>query len=165
MAANRQGAGTERPIRALEHAQHVHGHDGLGGISAPEPANVDIVRYDQLYADLIQEYEAELAVVAIGPLTNLAAMLASKPDLMRRVGKIVIMGGAVWKPGNVTPHAEFNFYRDPVAAAEVLSSGLPVTIVPLDVTSRCRWMNRTRLIWPAAPAGAMTSWPNSSALV
>ncbi len=115
-------------------AHHVHGPDGLGGIALPTPADFKTQDYLTVYRQAIEQYGSSLVILAIGPLTNLSTLLKQDPKLLAKVGRIVVMGGAVWYKGNVTPHAEFNFHRDPAAAAAVLSSGLPITVVPLDVT-------------------------------
>jgi inosine-uridine nucleoside N-ribohydrolase len=89
-------------------------------------------------ADLILEmagrFGKELVVVALGPLTNLAKAVERDPKRLRKAARIVVMGGVVAFPGNVTPGAEFNFYVDPEAAAAVFEAGLPLELVPLDVT-------------------------------
>jgi purine nucleosidase len=90
--------------------------------------------FESVYEKAAKKHEKQLVIIAIGPLTNLAALIAKHPEVLKRVGRIVVMGGAVWCPGNITPHAEFNIYRDPAAAAVVFTSGLPITVVPLDVT-------------------------------
>jgi purine nucleosidase len=77
-----------------------------------------------------------LIVVATGPLTNLALALLIDPDFGRKLKKLVIMGGAVRCPGNITPAAEANFYNDPEAAQAVLQSGAKITLVGLDVTDK-----------------------------
>lgn len=77
-----------------------------------------------------------ITLVAIGPLTNLAAAFRQAPDLPGRVHQIVLMGGASVALGNVTPAAEFNIFVDPLAAAEVLGAGCDVVMAPLDVTHR-----------------------------
>ena len=77
-----------------------------------------------------------LTIITLGPLTNLALALRRAPGVFSRVKRIVVMGGAARMPGNVTPAAEFNIYCDPLAAREVFSSGLPITMVGLDVTRR-----------------------------
>ncbi len=76
------------------------------------------------------------SIVALGPLTNVAAALRREPALADQIHQVVMMGGAVSAPGNVTPAAEFNIYYDPEAARMVLRSPLTKTLVPLDVTSR-----------------------------
>jgi len=128
------GRGLSQKGDNLSHAMHVFGQDGLGEIELPADDDLKPGNYLDLYEQLINQYGDALVIVAIGPLTNLAGVLHEKPGLLEKAGKIVVMGGAVWCPGNVTAHAEFNFYRDPQAAHAVLSSGLPVTVVPLDVT-------------------------------
>lgn len=115
---------------------HAHGDDGLGGVKLPEPAKArqpeDIV---DLYSRLICRYGRRLVIVALGPLTNLSAVQAAEPKLLRQAGQLVVMGGAVWVPGNMlNGAAEFNFYRDPVAAHEICNLSMPRLIVPLDVT-------------------------------
>ena len=76
-------------------------------------------------------------LLATGPLTDVARMLEIEPDLGRMLDRVVVMGGAFGAPGgNVTPHAEFNIWVDPEAAAAVLAAGLPLLLVPLDVTTR-----------------------------
>ena len=117
-------------------ATYVHGDDGLGKVDLPMPEEFNPDEYVAVYEELIGKYGEALVIIAIGPLTNLAALLRDRPGLLNRAGRIVVMGGAIWCKGNITPHAEFNFYRDPQAAAAVLGSGLPVTVVSLDVTNQ-----------------------------
>ncbi|HSW44696.1 MAG TPA: nucleoside hydrolase [Phycisphaerae bacterium] len=127
------GRGLSQPEQGPR-AHHVHGSDGLGGIDLKTPSDFHSGDYLSVYEKAIEQHGSDLVILAIGPLTNLGAILAKKPKLLGRAGRIVVMGGAVWYKGNVTPHAEFNFHRDPQAASAVLLSGLPVTVVPLDVT-------------------------------
>lgn len=142
----RVARGAAAPLeRSLVTAGHVHGDDGLGNLDRfIEPDGR--LRYPALShtvemndgADLILEradrFGADLVVVALGPLTNLATALQRDARRLSRVGRIVVMGGAVAVPGNVTPAAEFNFYVDPEAAAAVFEAGLPLELVPLDIT-------------------------------
>ncbi len=127
--------GLDQNTADLEDACHVFGTDGLGGVllEIPESRPLDLV---DTYEQLIESHGQDLHIVAIGPLTNLAHILHERPGLLERAGRIVIMGGAMFRKGNVTPTAEFNFYRDPAAAKQVLSAGLPTTLVPLDVTTQ-----------------------------
>ena len=140
------GRGADKPLtRTLVSATHVHGDDGLGNLGEVREADGSL-RYPKprvglspldgpdLILDTIDRFPGELVVVAIGPLTNLALALQRDPRRMAQLRRLVIMGGAVSVPGNVTPVAEFNFYVDPEAAAQVLASGLPIELVPLDVT-------------------------------
>jgi purine nucleosidase len=128
--------GFDQPGDGLKHAAHVHGRDGLGNVDLPVPPDWAPGDGLGLYDELIDVHGDALAIVAVGPLTNLARLLDKKPGLLQRAGRIILMGGAVFAPGNVTAKAEFNVYRDPEAAKKVLAAGLPVTLVPLDVTRK-----------------------------
>ncbi len=88
--------------------------------------------YDHI-SETVRQRPGELTLVALGPLTNIARVIRRHPCVVERLKRLVVMGGAVETPGNVTPYAEFNIYNDPEAAQLVLSSGLPVTLVGLDV--------------------------------
>lgn len=136
------GRGADRPLvhPALESAVRIHGEDGLGGqadaFGAPGPPVLDRA-LDVLVAALESSPEP-VVVAAIGPLTNIALLLAVRPDLAPRIRRIVIMGGAVAVGGNITSAAEFNLRSDPEAARRVLAEPLvPTTLVPLDLTHRC----------------------------
>jgi inosine-uridine nucleoside N-ribohydrolase len=85
----------------------------------------------QFLSDQLTRQPGEVVLVALGPLTNLAHLLWERPTALKQAKNIVVMGGAVNTPGNVTPKAEFNIYSDPAAAEIVFSSGLPVTVVDL----------------------------------
>ena len=127
-------AGAEKPLRrALRTAAHVHGETGLDGPVLPEPAAqpVDVDAADFL-AELI---EPGVVLVPTAPLTNVALMLERHPEVRERLERIVWMGGAIGE-GNATPAAEFNALVDPEAAAIVFGSGIPVTLIGLDVTHR-----------------------------
>ena len=126
--------GLDQTDADLQDAAHVFGADGLGEIDLPAPPNLEPEDHLALYERLIDTHGEDLVILAIGPLTNLAAVMDRRPGLLERAGRIIVMGGAVFCPGNVTKYAEFNFHRDPSAAATVLTSGLEITVVPLDVT-------------------------------
>ena len=143
--------GAARPLtRSLQTATHVHGDDGLGGLTRllrrdgtprfPLPAiKRQISR--QATQRLITQVEAAgetLTIVALGPLTNIARAIRQAPDIMRRAGNLIVMGGAIGVPGNMTPTAEFNIFVDPHAAAIVAASGMRMTWVPLDITRQVR---------------------------
>ena len=132
--------GADKPLaRPLVSAAHVHGDDGLGNLSHRyPPPRVDLSPLDgpDLILDTVGRLRGELVLVALGPLTNLALALQRDARRMALLRRVVVMGGAVAVPGNVSPVAEFNFYVDPEAAAQVLASGLPVELVPLDVTRK-----------------------------
>jgi inosine-uridine nucleoside N-ribohydrolase len=125
-------AGAGAPLaRTLRVAANVHGESGLDGPSLPEPTT-DVVGAHA--ADFLAELiEPGVVLVPTGPLTNVALMLERHPDVRERLDRIVWMGGAIAE-GNVTPAAEFNAFVDPEAAAAVFASGIPVTMIGLDVT-------------------------------
>jgi inosine-uridine nucleoside N-ribohydrolase len=120
------------PLKAPE----VHGEDGLGDVPAflPRVRKSKHPRAVDTILRCCEQYGSRLTIVAIGPLTNLALAWKKNPRVMRRVGRIVTMGGAIRVPGNTGPVAEFNYFVDPDAAHIVLNSGLPITVIPLDVT-------------------------------
>jgi len=129
--------GAAKPLgRALVTAKGYHGEDGLGGLD-DWPA-VRTVLSPLAGADFIVDAARlatePLTVIALGPLTNVALAAARDPGALRRLARVVVMGGAVEVSGNVTPTAEFNFHVDPEAAARVLDAGLRVDLVPLDAT-------------------------------
>jgi purine nucleosidase len=130
-------AGCERPMRrALVTAEHVHGKTGLGGAALPEPQlrlgpqhGVDFI-----VNRLLGEAPGAITLCAFGPLTDIAMALVKAPAIAPRIREIVLMGGAYSEGGNITPSAEFNIYVDPEAADIVFASGVPITMLPLDVT-------------------------------
>lgn len=130
--------GAAHPLdQAQARCNLVHGEDGLGGVVLPEGAGLaDESAVDFLIRNLEQAPQDTLTIAAIGPLTNLALVDARRPGLLARAKVLAVMGGAVCCPGNVNPHAEFNFYADPAAAKQVLAAGARVQLFGLDVTSK-----------------------------
>ncbi|WLQ15349.1 nucleoside hydrolase [Hahella aquimaris] len=132
-----QGAKYPLVQSPLPHPDFVHGADGLGNMDYDAPQGQAVA---QSAAEFIVEQanrlNGELTVVAIGPLTNLALALKLDPDLPSKLRSLVIMGGAVDEPGNVSPIAEANFLSDPHAADVVLGADWPAVIVGLDVTHK-----------------------------
>ena len=132
-------AGCEAPLkRRLVTAEHVHGKTGLDGIALPEP-EMPLQRahaVDFLIDTLRAAPEGEITLCPLGPLTNIATAFTRAPDIAGRVREIVLMGGAYFEVGNITPAAEFNIYVDPEAAEIVFRSGVPLTVMPLDVTHK-----------------------------
>ena len=116
--------GADRPAKGLySHAYHVHGSDGLG-ISLPTPTlKPHHIKAVEFLRDSISASPGELTLIAIGPLTNVAAALDNRPDIADAIPEIIVMGGAVGVRGNITPHAEFNIHEDPWAANAVFESG------------------------------------------
>lgn len=130
-------AGCARPLmRPLVTAEHVHGQTGLDGPDLPEPKKQLEAAHgvDFIIDTLMREPEGTVTLCALGPLTNLAMALTKEPRIASRIQEIVLMGGAYFEVGNITPAAEFNIYVDPEAAATVFASGAPITMMPLDVT-------------------------------
>lgn len=132
--------GADRPLKGTPvYAYSVHGEDGLGGAKIERKAGEEWWQVfpgqaDELIPQLARLHPHEVTLVATGPLTNLALGLHKDPQGMRQLKEVVIMGGAVRTSGNITPYAEFNIFVDPPAAKMVFESGLPITLVPLDVT-------------------------------
>lgn len=131
-------AGADKPLVRPDlkgYAKQVHGEDGLGGALRGEPkGKAGSMPAARFLVDAVRRRPGEVTVIAVGPMTNLAQAIIIDPDFVKQVGHVVIMGGAVTVRGNITPHAEANIYSDPEAAAFVLCSGLPLTMVGLDVT-------------------------------
>lgn len=134
--------GASRPRRGKYLYSHeFHGRTGLTrqmpapSILASEEPAVEFI------AGRLEESPGEVDLAALGPLTNLARLHRRYPGALAKGRSVTVMGGAVGVPGNVTPHAEFNFYSDPVAAQEVLETGVPMTLVDLGA---CRqvWISR-----------------------
>src|ERR1700756_3121494 len=130
-------AGAKVPlVRRLVTAAYVHGENGLGGAVFPEPKIKPVAEpAADLIRQIIRKYPGEVTLITIGPLTNIATALNADPDLAGMVGRLVMMGGSL-SGGNITPAAEFNVYVDPEAARIVFQSGIPISMVGLDVTRK-----------------------------
>lgn len=136
--------GADRPlqIERLVSPTHVHGHDGLGDVLGLQPFR-ELTGEQPAYAHIIQRVRSmphQLTLLALGPLTNLALALQADPEIAKLVRQVIVMGGAFgWhgRGGNVSPVAEANIRNDPHAAKAVLAASWPVTMVGLDVTTRC----------------------------
>ena len=132
--------GADQPLKGKTiYAHSVHGKDGLGGAKIDRREGekgwqLFPGRADELITKMARQYPDEMTLIATAPLTNLALAIQKDSEGMGKLKEIVIMGGAVRTGGNITPHAEFNIFSDPLAAKIVLESGLPITLVPLDVT-------------------------------
>ena len=130
-------AGCERPIlRPPETAEHIHRETARDRLLLPEPTIALQAQHGvDFFVETLRAAEAgTITVCALGPLTNIAMALVKAPEITGRIGELVVMGGACFKLGNVTPTAEFNIHVDPHAAAAVFESGIPITMLPLDVT-------------------------------
>ncbi len=132
-------AGCDRPLaRDLVTAEHVHGKTGLDGPQMAEPRMPLQEQHavDFIVETLRREPPGTVTLCPLGPLTNIATAFRRAPDIAERVARIVLMGGAYFEVGNITPAAEFNIYVDPEAAREVFAAGAPITVLPLDVTHK-----------------------------
>jgi purine nucleosidase len=132
-------AGAARPLaRPLVTAEHVHGRTGLDGPDLPEPTMPLQQKYavDFIVDTLMSEAPGSVTLCTLGPLTNIALALIRAPQIAPRVREIVMMGGGFFEGGNITPAAEFNIHVDPHAARLVFESGVPIVMMPLDVTHK-----------------------------
>lgn len=132
-------AGCAAPlVQSLVTAEHVHGKTGLDGVVLPDPRMplASLHGVDAIIHHLRREPPGTVTLCPIGPLTNIATALTRAPDIAERVQEIVLMGGAYFEVGNITPAAEFNIYVDPEAAEIVFRSGIDLTVMPLDVTHK-----------------------------
>ena len=132
-------AGCDAPLtRKLVTAEHVHGKTGLDGPVLPDPVMPlqDGHAVDFIIDTLRSEAPGTVTLCPLGPLTNIATAFQRAPDIVQRVQQIVLMGGAYFEVGNITPTAEFNIYVDPEAADIVFRSGVDIVVMPLDVTHR-----------------------------
>ncbi|MGE0503755.1 MAG: nucleoside hydrolase [Rhizobiaceae bacterium] len=132
-------AGAIRPLmRTLTTAEEVHGRTGLNGPDLPEPTMPLQKQHavDFIVETLMAEKPRTVTLCPLGPLTNIALALIREPRIAARITRIVLMGGGFFEGGNVTPAAEFNIYVDPHAADVVFRSGIPLIVMPLDVTHK-----------------------------
>lgn len=138
-------AGCDRPLgRKLVTAEHVHGRTGLDGAVLPDPAMPlqSLHAVDFIIETLRAAPSGSVTLVSIGPLTNVATAFQRAPDIVGKVKEVVLMGGAYFEVGNITPAAEFNIYVDPEAAQTVFSSGVQLVVFPLDVTHKALMTRR-----------------------
>lgn len=132
-------AGNARPlVRELVTAEYVHGATGIDGADLPEPTTplAEGHAADAIVEAVMGSEEGSITLCPLGPLTNVALALIRAPRIASRLAEIVLMGGGFFEGGNTTPAAEFNIYVDPHAADVVLRSGVPITMMPLDVTHK-----------------------------
>jgi purine nucleosidase len=132
-------AGCDAPLkRKLVTAEHVHGKTGLDGPVMPDPQMALQPEHgvDFIIETLRAEPSGSVTLCPLGPLTNIASAFEKAPDIVARVAQIVLMGGAYFQVGNITPAAEFNIYVDPEAADIVFKSGADIVVMPLDVTHK-----------------------------
>lgn len=132
-------AGSMYPlVQPLRASSDVHGSSGIGDAELSEPKSNPIQGHAVDYLiDRVLAEPNELSIFPIGPLTNIAMAIRKEPKFAKAVKELVIMGGAISENGNITPLAEFNIYVDPHAAHIVFHAGIPITLIPLDVTHKC----------------------------
>lgn len=132
--------GCSHPLVKSPHAsgEAVHGSSGMGHTDLPDPTSsvVDSHAIDYLIERFLSEPK-QISLFAIGPLTNVALAIRKEPRIVDAIKEMVIMGGAIRAGGNVSPLAEFNIHEDPHAAHVIFHSGIPITLIPLDVTYQC----------------------------
>lgn len=132
-------AGCGRPmLRSLATAERVHAETDRDRLLLPEPTTPPKAQHgvDFLIETLRASDAGTVTVCALGPLTNIAMALVKTPEIADKIAELVMMGGACFELGNVTPAAEFNIHVDPHAAAIVVESGVAITMIPLDLTHR-----------------------------
>ncbi|MEU0515747.1 nucleoside hydrolase [Amycolatopsis sp. NPDC006125] len=154
-------AGAARPLvhEQLQRASHVHGSDGLSGRSAalPEPDRaLEPGGAVSLLVSLLEAAAEPVTIAPIGPLTNIALLLAAHPEVREKIARIVVMGGGL-AGGNTTGAAEFNIWSDPEAARRVLvEEPVPCVLVPMDLTYRCAvdsaWLGKLAASGPIGAA-------------
>ncbi len=132
-------AGCDAPLaRPLITAEHVHGKTGLDGPVLPDPQMPLQAQHgvDFIVETIRSAPPKTITLCPLGPLTNIASALLKAPDIAERIEEIILMGGAYFEVGNITPSAEFNIYVDPEAADIIFKSGISLTVMPLDVTHK-----------------------------
>jgi inosine-uridine nucleoside N-ribohydrolase len=130
--------GAHQPLVVpLDTSPYVHGDNGMGNMLLPEPEIKETsMRAPQAMIDVVLANPGEITLLLIGPLTNAAIAVILEPAVANAVKEVVIMGGAVYCPGNITPAAEANFFHDPHAAQIVMNAGWKITLAPLDVNNQ-----------------------------
>ena len=132
-----RGAGRTFDFKDPHYAKHIHGNDGLGNTSFADP--VTLVQTDHAVnatIDIVMNNPNKVSYVALGRLTNLALAINMNPDLVENISEVIVMGGAIYQPGNATPVASANLYGDVLAASIIYDSGLKIAQVGLDVCNK-----------------------------
>jgi len=140
-----KGSGVPLVQAPLPHAEFVHGDDGIGNCypqtaitlnAKASHAHLHELSAAEYIVEQARAQPGEIVLIAVGPLTNIAQALDKEPNLPKLVKQLIVMGGSVDEPGNVTPLAEANFFNDPHAADNLLAHDWPMVVVGLDVTHK-----------------------------
>ncbi|TPW32252.1 nucleoside hydrolase [Martelella alba] len=145
--------GCARPmVKKLFTAEYVHGDSGLDGCELPEPTAPlgDRHGVDFIIDTLMASEDGEITLCPLGPMTNIAMAMVKEPAIVPKIREIVFMGGGFFEGGNTTPAAEFNIFVDPHAAHVVFTSGVALTMVPIDCTYKAvmtpAWLETLRAV-------------------
>ena len=132
-----QGVGKPLVRSSFKNGRFVHGDNGLGNVSLLEPTQTVMSKHAvDFIIDEVMKKPNKIEILALGPITNIALALSLKPEIAKKIKKIVFMGGAFLSPGNVSPMASSNVFKDPESLKVVLDSGVSFTFVGLDVTKK-----------------------------
>jgi inosine-uridine nucleoside N-ribohydrolase len=132
----RLGGASEPDVSLPSEGRGLYGPDGMGGVEFAVAERQHLHPAEKVICDEVRAAPDAITIVALGPLTNIARAFQRDPELPSLVGRVVIMGGTVSGPGNITPAAEFNIYCDPPSAQAVFRSPSTKTLIPLDVTNQ-----------------------------
>lgn len=146
--------GASRPLVVpYQDASHIHGGNGLGGAEVPpSPVSEAEMNGPSAIIAMADQYDGELVLVMVGPLTNLAIAMSLRPRIVQQIAKVVVMGGAYFTAGNVEPWAEYNVMTDPHAASQVFAANWnEIVAIGLDVTHQ---VAITEKMWKQIPADA-----------
>ncbi|GFZ84816.1 ribosylpyrimidine nucleosidase [Paenibacillus marchantiophytorum] len=136
--------------RVKASAVHIHGRDGMGNTLSDGklPKREASSQYaPQFIIDQVRSRPHQVTIITVAAMTNLALAIMQAPDIVNLVDNVIVMGGAVTRAGNATPHAEANIYADPEAADYVFASGIPITLVGLDVTMETLLPKKDVEVW------------------
>ncbi|MDR1959241.1 MAG: nucleoside hydrolase [Planctomycetaceae bacterium] len=134
----RLGVGSEPDDGLPLDGRYVHGIDGLGGTDLPVAVLRSLHPAEKVICDAVRAAPNEITIIALGPLTNIARAFQRDSEIPRLLRHLVITGGTLDSPGNITPAAEFNIYCDPLSAKQVFQASCIKTLIPLDVTNRVK---------------------------